>query len=110
VTDPQLGLANTYCEGSVLGVPGEGMLYFGQPSAGGRRANYVVTSSNDSGLAWSAVGPPVWGGGAAYSDLAMTHHGDVAFVFERGPSDRYPYAWLTFGKVAAVGGAHTHRK
>ena len=27
VTDPQLGLANTYCEGSILGVPDQGMLY-----------------------------------------------------------------------------------
>ena len=25
-----------------------------------------------------------------YSDLSMTRHGDVAFVFERGPSDRDP--------------------
>ena len=24
------------------------------------------------------------------------------FVFERGPNDRDPYAWLTFGKVAGI--------
>ena len=100
VNDPQLGLANTYCEGSVLGVPAQGMLYFGQPSSGGRRADYVVSYSNDSGLVWSTVSDKIWGGGAAYSDLAMTRSGDVAFVFERGPSDRDPYAWLTFGKVS----------
>lgn len=44
----------------------------------------------------------MFGGGAAYSDLAMTQQGDVAFVFERGPSDRYPYAWLSFGKVSVA--------
>ena len=38
-------LTSTYCEGSVLGVPDEGMLYFGHPSAGGRRANYSIHSS-----------------------------------------------------------------
>ena len=43
----------------------------------------------------------VFGAGAAYSDLTITKQGDVGFVFERGPSDRYPYAYLSFGKVPA---------
>ena len=68
INDPELGLTSTYCEGSVAGVPDKGMLYFGHPSDGGRRANYSIHSSRDGGLVWESVSD-VWGGGAAYSDL-----------------------------------------
>ena len=78
------------------------MLYFGNPDDHGRRANFSIHSSSDGGLRWESVSD-VFGGGAAYSDLAMTRHGDVAFVFERGPYDRNPYAWLSFGKISASG-------
>ena len=97
VNDPQLGLTSTYCEASIVGVPDQGMLYFGGPNDRGRRANYSIHSSHD-GLVWKSE-VDVDGGGAAYSDLSMTRNGDVAFVFERGPSDRYPYAYLSFGKI-----------
>ena len=70
-----------------MGVPDKGMLYFGNPNEHGRRANYSIHSSTDGGLVWNSVAD-VFGGGSAYSDLSMTKQGDVAFVFERGPSDR----------------------
>merc|ERR1712166_634780 len=98
VNDPQLGLTSTYCEASIVGVPDQGMLYYGGPDDNGRRANYAIHSSQDGGLVWKSE-VDVFGGGAAYSDLSMTRDGDVAFVFERGPSDRYPYAYLSFGKI-----------
>ena len=101
VNDPQLGLTSTYCEGSITAVPADGVLYFGNPTDRGRRGNYSIHSSTDGGLVWQSLSD-VFGGGAAYSDLSMTRHGDVGFVFERGPSDRDPYAWLTFGKVAGI--------
>ena len=75
--------------------------YFGNPTDRGRRGNYSIHSSTDGGLVWQSLSD-VFGGGAAYSDLSMTRHGDVGFVFERGPNDRDPYAWLTFGKVAGI--------
>ena len=98
VNDLQLGLTSTYCEGSIAAVPGQGVLYFGNPTDRGRRGNFSIHSSTDGGLAWQSLSD-VFGGGAAYSDLTITRHGDVGFVFERGPSDRDPYAWLTFGKI-----------
>ena len=98
VNDPQLGLTSTYCEASIVGVPDQEMLYYGGPDDNGRRANYAIHSSQDGGLVWKSE-VDVSGGGAAYSDLSMTRDGDVAFVFERGPSDRYPYAYLSFGKI-----------
>jgi len=98
VNDPQLGLTSAYCEGSIVGVPDKGMLYFGNPSDHGRRANFSIHSSSDGGLVWESISG-IFSGGAAYSDLSITRNGEVAFVFERGPSDRYPYAYLTFGKV-----------
>ena len=63
------------------------------------------------GLVWQSLSD-VFGGGAAYSDLSMTRHGDVGFVFERGPNDRDPYAWLTFGKVAGIpsGGSSSNKR
>jgi len=89
-----------YCEASVVGVPAAGMLYFGNPNEGGKRANYSIHSSADGGLTWkSRAGWDVWGGGAAYSDLSMTKGGEVGFVFERGPNDRDPYGWVSYGKV-----------
>ena len=100
VNDPKLGLTSTYCEGSIASVPEKGILYFGNPSDHGCRANYSVFTSHDGGLVWTNVAD-VFGGGAAYSDLSITRNGDIAFVFERGPNDRYPYAWLSFGKISA---------
>ena len=97
VNDENLGLTSTYCEASMVAIPEKGELYFGQPSAGGRRRNYVVSSSSD-GWVWENV-KDVWSGGAAYSDLTVTKHGNLGFVFERGYSDREPYVWLTFGKI-----------
>ena len=101
VNDPLLGLTSTYCEASMVGVPNEGVLYFGNPNAGGRRANFSIHSSQDGGLLWKEVSD-VFGGGSAYSDLTITKSGEVAFVFERGPDDRDPYAWLSFGKVPPI--------
>eukprot|EP01043_Picozoa_sp_COSAG02_P084213 COSAG02_NODE_22086_length_763_cov_11.293503_2_plen_88_part_00 len=75
------------------------MLYFGNPDDHGRRANFSIHSSSDGGLVWESVSD-VFGGGAAYSDLSMTRQGDVGFVFERGPNDRDPYGWLSFGKIS----------
>ena len=48
-----LGLTATYCEGSIVGVPDKGMLYFGNPNEHGRRANYSIHSSTDGGLVWN---------------------------------------------------------
>jgi|EP01052_Picozoa_sp_SAG31_P035161 hypothetical protein len=75
------------------------MLYFGNPDDHGRRANFSIHSSSDGGLLWESVSD-VFTGGAAYSDLSMTRQGDIAFVFERGPYDRDPYVWLSFGKIS----------
>lgn len=99
VNDLKIGLTSSYCEGSIVGVPDKGLLYFGNPSEGGKRANYSIHSSHDGGLVWNSVSD-IWGGGAAYSDLSMTRTGGVAFIFERGPSDRDPYGWLSFGKIS----------
>ena len=98
MNDPQLGLADTYCEGSMVAVPDRGVLYFGEPSAGGRRANFAISSSIDGGLAWQQL-TDVFGGGSAYSDLTITGQGEVGFAFERGPWDGDPYAWLSWGSV-----------
>jgi sialidase-1 len=78
------------------------MLYFGNPDDHGRRANFSIHSSSDGGLLWESVSD-VFAGGAAYSDLSITRQGDIAFFFERGPYDRDPYAWLTFGKISPKG-------
>ena len=75
------------------------MLYFGNPDDHVRRANFSIHSSSDGGLLWESVSD-VFTGGAAYSDLSMTRQGDIAFAFERGPYDRDPYAWLSFGKIS----------
>ena len=99
LNDPEIGLTSTYCEGSIVGVPETGVLYFGHPDDHGRRANYSIFSSNDGGLVWKSISD-VWAGGAAYSDMSMTKKGDLAFVFERGFSDRVPYVWLSFGKIS----------
>ena len=95
INDPALGLESSYCEGSIIGVPDKGVLYFGKGSHG--REDYLLHSSTD-GLVWKEVAE-VFKAGAAYSDLTITGQGDVGVVFERGTSDRNPYVWLTFGKV-----------
>lgn len=48
------GLTSTYCEGSIVGVPDKSMLYFGNPSEHGRRANFSIHSSTDGNI-WKSV-------------------------------------------------------
>ena len=64
----------------------------------GSRSDQIYSSHD--GLAWKGVSD-VFTAGAAYSDLTITQQGNIGVVFERGPSDRDPYGWLTFGKVPA---------
>ena len=88
-------LPDPYCEASVLGDPGRGVVYFGNPSNARYRANFSVHTSYDGGSSWpeSVV---VYAGGAAYSDLTFTRNGSVAVLFEKDN-----YNSVAFGVVPA---------
>ena len=57
-----------------------------------------VHASDDGGRTWprSTV---VWGGDAAYSDMAFTRNRSVAILFEKGGGGN-PYLTIAFGVVA----------
>ena len=67
-----------------------GVLYFGNPSSHGRY-NYTIHKSVDGGRSWP-IAEVVYPGGAAYSDLAFTRNGSLAYFFEKDT-----YNTLTFG-------------
>lgn len=80
-------LPDPYVEGSVLGDPSNGIVYFGNPSNSHKqRANMSIHASQDGGLSWpdSAV---VYPGSTGYSDIAFAHNKSyIAALFE---SDAY---------------------
>lgn len=89
-------LPDPYCEGSLLS-DSVGSVFFGNPSHAGHRLNMSVHQSLDGGRTWPAS-TVVFGGDAAYSDMALTRNGSVAVLFERGFGGN-PYNTVSFGVV-----------
>lgn len=75
-------LPDPRCEASLLGDPGAGVLYFGNPSSAHSRQNYSVHTSHDGGISWQ-FHAKVYSGGSAYSDMTFTAAGDLACLFEK---------------------------
>ena len=91
-------LPDPYCEGSLLADPSNSVVYFSNPSNARHRANYSVHATRDGGRVWDG-GVVVYGGGAAYSDMSLTRHGDLAVLFERDN-----YNTVAFGVLPLAGG------
>lgn len=92
-------LTEPICQGSLLSYKWDKkmVLLFSNPSSQTARANLTLRASMDNGKTWSRS-LVIYPGPAAYSDIAVTKHKQVACLYEAGINK--PYEGIAFKTIA----------
>jgi sialidase-1 len=95
------GMPEPICQASMIGLPAvdgspSNRALFANPASTTARQNLTLRHTEDGGRSWTVV-RSLYGGPAAYSDLAVTADGQVLCLYERGADD--PYETLTLARL-----------
>ncbi len=84
-------LVSPICEGSLISWrknDGKWILAFSNPASPDARVDLTVRVSSDDGASWEKK-HVAYNGPSGYSDLVALPHGDIACLFEAGPTSAY---------------------